>query len=92
MVESGAGVDQTGSPVDPTRWYALQTYSGHEKKVKTLLEQKIEEYGLDALVATTKGGTPWLTAICTSPEAMAADIAVPVSKLTQLMPIPISSS
>jgi len=24
-------------------WYALQTYSGHEKKVKTLLEQKIAE-------------------------------------------------
>ena len=26
------------------RWYALQTYSGHERKVKTLLEQKIQEY------------------------------------------------
>ena len=26
------------------RWYALQTYSGHENKVKTLLEQKVEEY------------------------------------------------
>jgi len=24
-------------------WYALQTYSGHENKVKTLLEQKIAE-------------------------------------------------
>lgn len=24
-------------------WYALQTYSGHEKKVKTLLERKIAE-------------------------------------------------
>ena len=25
------------------RWYALQTYSGHENKVKTLLEQRIGE-------------------------------------------------
>ena len=29
---------------DDFRWYALQTYSGHENKVKTLLEQKIQEY------------------------------------------------
>lgn len=28
------------------RWYALQTYSGHEKKVKTLLEQKVLDLGL----------------------------------------------
>ncbi len=28
---------------DHFRWYALQTYSGHEKKVKTLLEKKIQE-------------------------------------------------
>jgi len=28
---------------DAFRWYALQTYSGHEKKVKTLLERKIQE-------------------------------------------------
>ena len=35
MAENG------GSP-EP-RWYALQTYSGHENKVKTLLERKIEE-------------------------------------------------
>lgn len=27
------------------RWYALQTYSGHENKVKTLIERKIEEVG-----------------------------------------------
>ncbi len=25
------------------RWYALQTYSGHENKVKKLLERKVEE-------------------------------------------------
>ena len=25
------------------RWYAIQTYSGHENKVKTLLERKIED-------------------------------------------------
>lgn len=28
---------------DGFEWYALQTYSGHEKKVKTLLEQKIRD-------------------------------------------------
>lgn len=28
---------------DGTRWYALQTYSGHENKVKKLIEQKIEQ-------------------------------------------------
>ena len=27
----------------PARWYAIQTYSGHENKVKTLLERKISE-------------------------------------------------
>ncbi|MCZ6477485.1 MAG: transcription termination/antitermination protein NusG [Gemmatimonadetes bacterium] len=31
------------SSVQDLRWYALQTYSGHEKKVKTLLERKIAE-------------------------------------------------
>ena len=43
--------DRTGSDAGITdatnvdlRWYALQTYSGHERKVKTLLEQKIQEY------------------------------------------------
>ncbi|WP_419163596.1 transcription termination/antitermination protein NusG [Candidatus Palauibacter sp.] len=30
--------------MDELRWYALQTYSGHEKKVKMRLEQKIQEY------------------------------------------------
>ncbi len=33
--------DQNGH--DESRWYALQTYSGHENKVKALLERKIEE-------------------------------------------------
>lgn len=28
---------------DEARWYAIQTYSGHENKVKTLIERKIEE-------------------------------------------------
>jgi len=37
-------VEESGSLSDDFRWYALQTYSGHEKKVKTLLEQKIQEY------------------------------------------------
>jgi len=29
--------------VQDVQWYALQTYSGHENKVKTLLERKIAE-------------------------------------------------
>lgn len=28
---------------EKARWYAIQTYSGHENKVKTLLERKIAE-------------------------------------------------
>lgn len=30
------------------RWYALQTYSGHENKVKTLIERKIGEIDEDS--------------------------------------------
>jgi len=26
-----------------TRWYAIQTYSGHENKVQRLIERRIEE-------------------------------------------------
>ena len=37
MVED---VAETGQA---SRWYAIQTYSGHENKVKTLLERKIAE-------------------------------------------------
>jgi transcriptional antiterminator NusG len=29
------------------RWYALQTYSGHENKVKTLIERKMEDVSAD---------------------------------------------
>ena len=29
--------------VQDVQWYALQTYSGHENKVKTLLERKIAD-------------------------------------------------
>lgn len=32
---------------DELRWYALQTYSGHEKKVKTFLEQKVSDLPLE---------------------------------------------
>ena len=28
---------------DQAHWYAIQTYSGHENKVKTLLERKIQD-------------------------------------------------
>ena len=43
--------EQGGTPAaeedDGTRWYALQTYSGHENKVKKLIEQKIQEQAGD---------------------------------------------
>jgi hypothetical protein len=45
-----------------------------------------------AEAATTTGGTPWLTEIWTSPEAMAADIAVPVSNATHVILVPSSFS
>ena len=32
---------------DDLRWYVLQTYSGHEKKVKLLLEKKTQELVTD---------------------------------------------
>jgi len=38
---------------DDFLWYALQTYSGHEKKVKMLLEKKVQEH-----VAKTKADPP----------------------------------
>lgn len=44
MAERGTARTGSAGGVDNPRWYALQTYSGHEKKVKTLLEQKIQEY------------------------------------------------
>lgn len=37
MVEDVKGAEQKA------RWYAIQTYSGHENKVKTLLERKIAD-------------------------------------------------
>ncbi len=39
--ESGADVEH----LPGVSWYALQTYSGHENKVKKLIEQKMEEGG-----------------------------------------------
>lgn len=33
---------------DQLHWYAIQTYSGHENKVKTLLERKIQDLPGDA--------------------------------------------
>ena len=47
MVETAAGA----------RWYAVQTYSGHEYKVQKLIQRRIEEQGpdgeiLDVLVPT----------------------------------------
>ena len=41
---AGAEAGVTDAADIDLRWYALQTYSGHERKVKTLLEQKIQEY------------------------------------------------
>ena len=34
---------ETTEDRDQARWYAIQTYSGHENKVKTLIERKIAE-------------------------------------------------
>ena len=34
---------------DEARWYAVQTYSGHEKKVKRLIDIRIEEESGEAL-------------------------------------------
>ncbi len=36
-------VDEVAEAKSQTRWYAIQTYSGHENKVKTLIERKIAE-------------------------------------------------
>ena len=36
--------EDTGTVGDDLRWYVLQTYSGHEKKVKKLLEKKRQEF------------------------------------------------
>lgn len=41
MAEEGVGVSAEAG--NDFRWYALQTYSGHENKVKSLLERKIGE-------------------------------------------------
>jgi transcriptional antiterminator NusG len=35
--------EEMGALSDDLRWYVLQTYSGHEKKVKMLLEKKTQE-------------------------------------------------
>lgn len=40
-------MEDTAKVTDPFEWYALQTYSGHEKKVKTLLELKIADIVLE---------------------------------------------
>lgn len=36
-------IEQPDQDQDPAHWYAIQTYSGHENKVKTLLERKIQD-------------------------------------------------
>ncbi len=36
-------VSDNGGEAEGYHWYALQTYSGHENKVKKLLERKIQE-------------------------------------------------
>jgi len=41
--EEEQGRESSSDEDDGSRWYALQTYSGHENKVKKLIEQKIEE-------------------------------------------------
>lgn len=48
--EQGTAAASTGESADEddgTRWYALQTYSGHENKVKKLIEQNVMGGGSD---------------------------------------------
>ena len=41
------GPDQGGDEIIMAkRWYIIHTYSGHENKVKTTLEKKVENLGL----------------------------------------------
>jgi transcription termination/antitermination protein NusG len=40
-IEAQSGATVESEPL--TRWYALQVYSGHENKVKTLLERRVVE-------------------------------------------------
>lgn len=41
--ENGAEATDEGAEDDGSRWYALQVYSGHEKKVQKLLDKRIAE-------------------------------------------------
>jgi len=46
VVEISDGVEESGAPetqCPQSQWYALQTYSGHENKVKSFIERKIDE-------------------------------------------------
>jgi transcriptional antiterminator NusG len=40
-------VAETLNTTDEPQWFAIQTYSGHENKVKSLLDRKITEEGED---------------------------------------------
>ena len=51
MVED---VAETGQA---SRWYAIQTYSGHENKVKTLLERKIADRRIFPAIDINRSGT-----------------------------------
>ena len=42
--ETGKSMDEAqATATDAAKWYALQVYSGHENKVRTLLEKRIAE-------------------------------------------------
>ena len=42
-MEKGGEETQQGTATEAAKWYALQVYSGHENKVRTLLEKRIAE-------------------------------------------------
>jgi len=42
----------TNEPTIQKRWYAIRTYSGHEARVKQLLESEVDRLGLQEYVPT----------------------------------------
>ncbi len=45
-------ISTTGESTVQRRWYAIRTYSGHEARVKQLLESEVQRLGLGELVPT----------------------------------------
>ncbi len=52
MTVEAQGAGAPGESTVQRRWYAIRTYSGHEARVKQLLESEVERLGLSELVPT----------------------------------------